>query len=468
MRYNVCITEAMQSRLYEHLFPGDGKEAVAIALCGRISSSKTTKLMFHKLLFIPHNECVRTESLVKWRTERIIPFLEIAMNRDMAIVKIHSHPGGYDRFSSIDDESDLDLFESVFGWTNSNHPHASLVMLPNHEMFGRIISDKLHFHPITQILIIGDDIRLSKTEVSNDQIPQSMRNRQLFGDGTIGLLNKLSVAVVGCSGTGSPVIEQLARLGIGKLVLVDPDKVEFKNLNRILNTKSFDVKNERYKVEVLKEAVESYGFDTEVTAYTENLYNDVNVLKEVATCDIIFGCVDSVDGRHLLNHLSSFYLIPYFDIGVKLVADGVGGIDQIAASVHYIQPGKSSLRTRGVYNEEDLRAAGMYRANPEQYKELLGEGYISNVNVERPAVISINMLIASIAINEFLARIHRFRYDKSAEFAITRISVTDGYMQHDVEGEPDLYFKKYVGRGDMNPLLNLPELNFLNDKPTQR
>ena len=45
----------------------------------------------------------------------------------------------------------------------------------------------------------------------------------------------MSIAVVGCSGTGSPVIEQLARLGVGRLVLVDPDRVEEKNLNRIVN-----------------------------------------------------------------------------------------------------------------------------------------------------------------------------------------------------------------------------------------
>ena len=49
-------------------------------------------------------------------------------------------------------------------------------------------------------------------------------------------LQNLSVAVVGCSGTGSPVIEQLARLGVGRLLLVDPDVVKVKNLNRILNT----------------------------------------------------------------------------------------------------------------------------------------------------------------------------------------------------------------------------------------
>ena len=61
----------------------------------------------------------------------------------------------------------------------------------------------------------------------------TLRHAQAFGTGTTALLRNLSVAIVGCSGTGSIVAEQLARLGAGRLVLVDPDRVEEKNLNRI-------------------------------------------------------------------------------------------------------------------------------------------------------------------------------------------------------------------------------------------
>ena len=53
----------------------------------------------------------------------------------------------------------------------------------------------------------------------------------------------MTVGVVGCSGTGNPVIEQLMRLGVGKLVVIDPDTVEFKNLDRILYTTVEDAKS---------------------------------------------------------------------------------------------------------------------------------------------------------------------------------------------------------------------------------
>lgn len=49
-------------------------------------------------------------------------------------------------------------------------------------------------------------------------------------------MRRLSIAIIGCSGTGSPVVEQCMRLGAGELVLVDDDRIEDRNINRILNS----------------------------------------------------------------------------------------------------------------------------------------------------------------------------------------------------------------------------------------
>lgn len=50
---------------------------------------------------------------------------------------------------------------------------------------------------------------------------------------------------IGNSGTGSIVVEQLGRLGVGEFVFVDPDAIEAKNLNRILNATSEDAVNRK-------------------------------------------------------------------------------------------------------------------------------------------------------------------------------------------------------------------------------
>ena len=100
------------------------------------------------------------------------------------------------------------------------------------------------------------------------------------------------------------------------------------------------------------------GLGTSVRTLASTLF-DSAVVRELASCDVLFGCMDTVDGRHLLNKLAAFYLIPYFDLGVKIEADGLGGVNQVCGSVHYLQPGGSSLLSRHVYSLEQVRAAGM-------------------------------------------------------------------------------------------------------------
>ena len=288
----------------------------------------------------------------------------------------------------------------------------------------------------------------------------NLRNRQTLGEGTQTLLKNLKIGIVGCSGTGSPVIEQLARLGVGSLVLVDPDIIETKNLNRIINSVERDAHLSELKVDVAKRAISKMGFSTKVKTFSANLYNDLEAIEELSDCDFVFGCMDSVDGRHLLNSISSFYLIPYFDIGIKIISDKKGGVDQICGTVHYILPGESSLQTRGVYTHEMLRASNMLRTDSEEYMRQKKSGYIMDVDVEAPAVISINMFAASLAVNEFLSRVHDIKNEDLTNYDIIRFSLTDHYMINESSThEVDIFLSKNIGRGDMSPLLNMPELS---------
>ncbi|MES2359362.1 MAG: ThiF family adenylyltransferase, partial [Gemmatimonadota bacterium] len=384
--------------------------------------------------------------------------VQTAAKYDLGILKIHSHPGGYGDFSSIDDESDQDLFNSVFGWTDSMFPHASAVMLPQGRMFGRAIMPDGSFQPIDSILVPGDDLQFWIPERSGALPSFVQRHAQMFGSGTTRRLHELSVAVVGCSGTGSPVIEQLARLGVGRLVIVDPDRVEEKNLNRILNATREDAYLKRSKVEVMARAIAAMGCGTELEIIANDLATS-RAIKAVAECDVVFGCVDGVEGRHLLNRLAAFYVLPYFDVGVKLEADGYGGIKEACGAVHYVRPDGSTLQDRKVYNTDQLKAAGLRRTDRKAYQNQVKAGYIRGVAEDRPAVISINMQTASIAINELLARLHPYRYDDNGESAIVRTSFIASITFREPEGVASGAFSRHIGKADVRPLLGMPDLS---------
>jgi hypothetical protein len=453
--YQLRFTADQAAQLYAHLFPGDGNEAVALVLCGRRDAKDSHVFCAYKILPVPHDKCPeRTPLRVRWPAEFGQPLFSEAMRRNMAVLKIHSHPGYYRQFSDVDDRSDLELFASLHAWTDDGMPHASAVMLPNKEIFARVVTGDLNFIPIDRVLVVGDDITFFDFARCSGVVSQKdLRTAQAFGEKTVGLLNSLRVGVIGCSGTGSWVVEQLARLGVKELMLIDPDVIEHKNLNRIVNSRFCDAERKTPKVDALKSVIEQIGTSTQTTAIAKNLFTP-EVLQRLTTCDLVFGCMDTVDGRDILNRLASFYIIPYFDLGVRLDADGQGGVNVVCGSVHYLLPGGSSLLSRGVYGPDMLRAATLRRTNPEQFKSELAEGYIKNVKVESPAVISINGLCATLAVNNLLARLHPIRIESTSEIRHQWFDLVNGVFGVGQDGEPCRVLQRYIGRGDMEPFLD--------------
>ena len=388
----------------------------------------------------------------------MVPLLTKAAQRDLAILKIHSHPTGYRKFSATDDISDADIFNSVVGWTDSQYPHASAVMLPDGSMFGRACLPDGSFEPLASIMVPGDDIKFWTPDAAFSVPEFAKRNAQLFGEATTQLLSRMTAAVIGASGTGSPTVEQVARLGFGRVVSIDHDHIEHKNLNRIVNATSEDADKERDKVKVMKRAVEAMGLGTQFEAICDDLASP-RAVKAVAEADIVIGCMDGVEGRHLLNRLCAFYVLPYFDIGVKLVADGKGGIDEAVGAVHYLKPDGSTLLDRRVYTMDQVKAEGLKRTDPKAYGEQLKVGYVHGVVVDRPAVISINMQMSSTAVNEMLARLHPYRLDSNADSAVVRVSFVQAVTYREREAAKSDMFLSHLGKGDVRPLLNMPELS---------
>jgi hypothetical protein len=237
--------------------------------------------------------------------------------------------------------------------------------------------------------------------------------------------------------------------------------MEERNVNRILNSTMEDVKQRRAKVDVLADAVERTGLGTQIIRIKRNLW-DAEVVREVAQCDVIFGCVDTVDGRYLLNAIASYYSIPYFDIGVRLDAvkspAGKARIREICGTVNYLRPGRSSLVSRELFSMSDVAAAGLQRHDPKAHDRQVEDGYIKGVVPHRPAVISVNMFASGLAVTEFLARLHPFREEPNASYAAVTFSLASVELFYDPEsGICDILGGK-VGFGDTTPLLGLMEL----------
>lgn len=461
--YSLSLTAYQHDLLYSALYSGDGREAVAILLCARRAGQQRQRLVVREVWPVLSNWYQdRSADSVTWSTDALEPALDIAELDDLSIVKVHSHPGGYPKFSATDDFADQRLLPAVRDWMDEDRPHGSAVMLPDGQLFGRVLTHNDEFRPFDLITVVGDDIRMwfanAPGAVAGDFCAS---HAQAFGRGTSDILRGLTVAVVGCSGTGSPIIEQLARLGIKRLILVDDDVIERRNLNRILHSSIAHAVAQTAKVDAIAQGIRAIGLNIEIIAVNRNLA-DREAIDIVAEADIVFGCMDSIEGRYILNRLATYYTLPYFDLGVRLIADGASGIDEICGTIHYLQPGRSSLISRELFSMADVAADGLKRQDPDAYRLHLEDGYIRGVEEQRPAVISVNMFAASLAINELLARLHRFRDEPNRNFASIGFSLTSMEFYNDPEGEPCPLLQRHVGSGDVEPRLGL--LQFARDK----
>ncbi len=165
---------------------------------------------------------------------------------------LHSHPGGFPAFSDTDDESDREVMPCIFAAFDAWH--GSAVMLPTGAIFGRIYDRYGEHTPVDLISVAGDDLHFWW----RDDLARGSSRPMGFTPDMTCEVSRLTAVVVGISGTGSPTAEQLCRLGFGRVIGIDFDHVEHKNLNRILNTTFADAEAGRLKVEVFAERANRY------------------------------------------------------------------------------------------------------------------------------------------------------------------------------------------------------------------
>ena len=460
MKTCLRICEKDFAIIQKHLFPEDGKEAIAFALCGRAKAADRLIFTVHEILTVPYDHCDREEDYLHWKTRDVLPIMNKAMDKHMAIMRIHSHPGGWPHFSKYDLATDREFFGSLMGaWCEDGLPHLSAIMLPGGKVIGRVYYADGTVRELNSVMVVGERLLMAQyDEEDQEDVPpdEALRNIQAFGEGTYSTFKSLRIGVVGCSGTGCHVIEQLMRLQVGELVLVDPDAIEAKNLNRLVGTGKGDIG--KPKVAFYKNYVKLSALSVKVLPFPFNLYQSDDARRALSTCDVIFGCVDSASGRVLMNQISAFYLIPYIDMGVSLEADGEGGVSYVGAQMDYLVPGKSSLLSRGSVHSEDAAAELEKLFNPALYEQHQREQYIRNVQVDRPAVISVNGLIAHLAVLNLIDRFVGYRNEPPKANVRVLLHEDAVFKKAEEEFTEDEYLKRYRGRGDSTPFVNMTGL----------
>ena len=121
--------------------------------------------------------------------------------------------------------------------------------------------------------------------------------KQIGGQGQE-LLGKAKVLIIGLGGLGSPVLQYISSSGVGKIGLIDNDRVDISNLHRQTIFSMKDIGS--YKATRAKKFIRGINPDINVVSY-RNRITLLNAEKLIKDYDFIVDCTDNHSSRLIIN-----------------------------------------------------------------------------------------------------------------------------------------------------------------------
>ncbi len=231
------------------------------------------------------------------------------------------------------------------------------------------------------------------------------RNIDLFGAAGQQRLLETSVAIVGVGGLGMHVVQQLAFLGVGHFVLVEPEELDTTNRNRYVGSHCDDPIPGTQKVDIAERLIRTIDPTVPVVKVPHSLLTE-QAFTSVRQCQWVFGCLDDDAIRLVLAELCLAYRLRLMDLASDVVPGSKG--PYYGGRVCVCQGGSGCLMCMGVIDSRE--AARLFEDDDaRQDREAIYGVYKSVLDGAGPSVVSINGVIASLAVTEFMVGVTDLR-----------------------------------------------------------
>lgn len=410
--------EADWARLHGHLFSGDHHEHGAVLLCGVAESAGGTRLLVRDVVlaedgrdYVPGSRGHRhlTGEFVTHQARR-------AKDEGLAYLAVHNHGGTTNvEFSNLDLASHDRAYPTILGLTKQ--PVGGLVVATQ-AVAGDVYMPDGGRASLRRTVVMGSrrDVLTPVMDRSEPAVDARYhRQALLYGTAGQAILGDAKAAIIGAGGMGMLLAQSVGRLGVGHLVVVDPDRVDPTNLPRLPEATHWDAMACLDR-EGLPDALRRLGRRIAATkirvakrmvrranpkAIFEGIVGDVaddEVARRIQDCDFIFLAADTMLARHVVNQIAYQYLIPTLQVGSKAVIDPTtGDVLDAYAVVRTLGTAPGCLYCNGLIDParlaEEAVADSRQRAN---------QRYVDDPDVAAPSVITLNDLATGWAANDFM------------------------------------------------------------------
>lgn len=396
----LALLEETTRALVHHLDASAPLEEGAFCLVRESRGREGRRLVAGELILPPPKaweiqERDRLRPSVKW----LSAVISRAIEAEAGLLFIHSHPRAEHPadFSGVDLQSLEALGQTLAPMLDG--PFAAAVV---HETsWAGSVWEHNRIGPIQATVSVGSGYRsLGAVHVEQDT-PLDARQRDALGI-VHDRVRGLSVGLVGCGGLGSPMAEQLVRMGVAAVVIVDGDVLDTdSNVRRVFGSTAADLHatTPPAKVDVVGRHLEQLQLGTRV----DRVCGDVRVetiFRTLLDCDIVLCGTDTHGSRAIVNELPYAYLLPVIDVGVRVGSRGAS-LNGLLAELRLLTPERPCLWCRSAIDADTIRTENL---PAEERRRLREEGYVvEGVGEPVPSVAGLTVLGAGMAICALLA-----------------------------------------------------------------
>jgi molybdopterin-synthase adenylyltransferase len=448
IEYCVSIPEELNQQLQDHLIREDGDEDLIFALWHpSVSTTRTTGLI-NEIIF-PNKGDRQRHGNVSYNPKYFKRVCEEAMKKRMGICFIHSHPfPGWQGMSSDDVAAETRMAPTVF--TLSDLPLIGMTVGNDGTWSARVWEHRgdgfFKMRWMSLVKSVGKNLGVSfNDKLTPPPAYQEMfkRTRTVYGRDNHDKLCRLKIGIVGLGSVGSIVVENLARMGVQQLVLIDFDKIKTHNLDRQLGATKADLG--KLKIEVVARQIQQAA--TAASVVVQEVPHGINEKKgyEAALgCDVLFSCVDRPWPRHVLNHIAYAHLIPVIDGGIS-VSFHNGIFVRADWQFQTVSPQRPCLQCLGVYESSDVTLDKSGMLDKQSYLDGLPDHHPLKNNEN---IFPFSAHLASFEIFHLMALVTGV--GSIQNFGVQRYRYTPGFLSSYTEKEcsPGCTFKSLIATGD--------------------
>ena len=300
--FSVAIPESLDTALRRRLIRPDGQEDLAFALWSPSEGSQRVTALLNTAI-LPDAGDRDVHGNVSFNRQYFERACQFALRESLGIAFLHSHPfPGWQGMSRDDVVAEQRIAGAAVGVTGL--PLVGLTTGSDSTWSARFWEHDggrtYRREWCTSVRVVGSQLR---SAFANQLLPPPAfrdlfrRTVTVYGTETHADMARLRVGIVGLGSVGALVAESLARMGMTRFVLIDFDRVEPHNLDRLVSATEADI--DRLKVEVARDRIRAIAtaklVDVQTAAFS---VAEEPGYRAALDCDVLFSCVDRPRSAH--------------------------------------------------------------------------------------------------------------------------------------------------------------------------